>query len=103
MTQYRADFETIPWEIHAVGIRGKVHFCNGKRLRLAEFTQDVEPHWCERGHMGYVLDGRMEITVGGETLVFGPGDGVFLPAGEEHKHMARILTDKVTVFFVEDA
>ncbi len=45
----------------------------------------------------------MEIEVDGETLVFGPGDGVFLPAGEDHRHMARVLTDKVTVFFVEDA
>jgi quercetin dioxygenase-like cupin family protein len=70
---------------------------------LVEYTKDLEPHWCPKGHMGYVLEGRMEIAVGDQAEIFNPGDGVLLPAGEEFKHMARVLTDVVRIIFVEDA
>ena len=44
----------------------------------------------------------MEIDFDGKKEVFGPGNGIFIPAGEKHKHKGRVLTDKVKVVLVED-
>jgi hypothetical protein len=102
--QYKIDFESIPWESPAAGVRFKAFEQGGKKLRLAEFGREfVEPNWCTKGHIGYVLEGQMEIDLDGKTVVFGPGDGIFITAGEAHKHKAKILTDLVKVVLVEDS
>ncbi len=103
MEQYKIDFESIPWEAPAVGVRFKAYEEGGRKLRLAEFGRGfVEPDWCTKGHIGYVLEGQMEIDFDGKVVAFGPGDGIFIPAGAEHRHKAKILTKSVTVFLVED-
>jgi len=103
MQQYKIDFKTMPWDTPAVGIRCKAHQREGRKLRLAEFTREfVEPGWCTRGHIGYVLEGRMEIDFDGNVIVFGPGDGLFIPAGRKHRHKARVLTETVQMVLVED-
>ena len=103
MEQYRIDFESMVWESPAEGIRFKAYKQGGKKLRLVEFSKEfVEPDWCIKSHIGYILEGQMEIDFDGEKEVFGPGDGVFIPAGQKHKHKGRVLADKVKAFLVED-
>ena len=103
MAQYRIDFDSIPWETPAAGVRFKGYTQNGKRLRLVEFAKEfIEPDWCPNGHTGLILEGQMESAFDGEVITVGPGDGVFIPPGEEHKHKARVLTDKVKAILVED-
>jgi len=101
--KYKIDFEPLPWETPFPGVRHKLVKQDGKLLRLIEYTPDMEPHRCEKGHWGYILEGRMEISFENETHVYDAGDGVFIPSGEEHKHSARILTDIVKAVFVEEA
>ena len=84
------------------GIRQKVMKHGTRQLRLVEYTRDLEPHWCEKGHTGYLLDGRFEITFNSGIFVFNPGDGIFIPPGPEHRHMGRVLSKTVSVIFVED-
>jgi len=100
--QYKIDFNTMDWTSPAPGIRAKACQPNGTQLRLVEYTPEMEPHWCPKGHIGYVLEGRMEITIADAVMEFNAGDGVFLPPGEKHQHMARILSDVVRVVFVEE-
>jgi uncharacterized RmlC-like cupin family protein len=38
-----------------------------------------------------------------EAQNYSPGDGIVIPSGLEHRHMARVLTDTATVIFVEEA
>ncbi len=103
MEQYRIDFESMDWESPADGARFKAYEQDGKKLRLVEFSKEfIEPDWCRGGHIGYILEGQIEIDFNGEVIVFGPGDGLFIPAGEKHKHKARVLTDKVKAILVED-
>ena len=103
MEQYKIDFESMEWESPAVGVRFKAYEQNCRKLRLVEFSKEfVEPDWCEHGHIGYILEGQMEIDFNGKKDVFSPGDGLFIPAGQEHKHKARVITDKVKVIAVED-
>ena len=62
----------------------------------------MPPHWCEKGHYGLVLEGRFEIEYRNERIVYYPGDGIFIPDGEDHKHKARVIDEIVKVIFVED-
>jgi quercetin dioxygenase-like cupin family protein len=101
MNQYKIDFESMEWESPAVGVRFKAYDQGDRKLRLVEFGKEfVEPDWCMKGHIGYVLEGQMEIDCDGELTVFGPGDGLFIPAGD--KHRGRALTDVVRLLLVED-
>lgn len=102
MIQYKIDFKSIPWASSVKGVREKVYRDSHRQLRLVEYSKDMPQHWCEKGHFGYVLDGKMEIRLENEGYTYSSGDGVFLPSGQKHKHMARILTDTVTIIFVED-
>ena len=103
MEPYQVVFESLPWVEPAPGLRFKAYRQGGKQLRLAEFTEAfVEPDWCTNGHVGYVLEGQLEIDFGGRTAVFNPGDGIFIPPGEEHKHKGKALTDVVRLVLVEE-
>ena len=102
MTSYRVDFGRIPWETPMKGLRFKAVHEGKKQLRLVEYTKEMEPHWCEKGHIGQVLEGRFEIRFETEILIYNAGDGVFIPAGPEHKHNARTLTEVVRAVFVEE-
>jgi quercetin dioxygenase-like cupin family protein len=99
--RYKIDFKSMPWEDNPAGFRFKVHREGDMQLRLVEYFRTLEPHWCSKGHMGCILEGRMEIKFDQGSERFGPGDGVFIPCGEEHRHEAKVLTDSVKVVFVE--
>jgi mannose-6-phosphate isomerase-like protein (cupin superfamily) len=100
--KYLIDFDSVPWESPMAGLRFKAVSDGGRRLRLVEYGEDLEPHWCERDHVGSILEGTFEIEFPEETLVFESGDGVFIPCGREHRHRARVRSGPVRALFVED-
>ncbi len=101
MTPYKVDFDSIPWEMPAERIRYKGFSRNGKQLRLVEmFRGYVEADWCMKGHIGCVLEGRMEADFQGGMVIYEKGDGIFILAGEGHK--AKVLTDVVRLVLVEE-
>lgn len=103
MTDYRVDFDPIPWQSPLEGVRFKAFVDGGRRVRLVEYSREfVEPEWCLKGHIGYVLDGEFEIDFNGHIVHYAPGDGIFIPSGEEHKHKAHPLSDLVRVVLVEE-
>ena len=92
------------WESPADGVRFKAYEQGGRKLRLVEFSKEfVEPDWCAKGHIGYILEGQIVIDFNRDKKLFGPGEGIFIPAGEKHKHKGQALTDKVKAIFVEDS
>ena len=102
MISYKVDFGSLTWESPMKGLRFKARTIDGRRLRLVECGKDMPPHWCESGHIGYVLEGQFELTFDDEKVVLNPGDGLFIPAGKAHRHMGKVLTDTVRVVMVED-
>lgn len=98
---HKVDFSKLPWEFPFEGVRHKVFDQNELRFRLVEYSQEMPLHWCEKGHYGYLLAGQMEIEYENEKIIYGPGDGIFIPDGHEHKHQGKPLTDKVLIFFIE--
>jgi len=83
-------------------IRQKIHKINSRRLRLVEYSKSMPPHWCEKGHIGYILEGQIRIEFEHEVQSYSCGDGICIPDGREHRHCGQVLTDTVTVVFVED-
>ena len=86
------------------GARFKAFRYGTKQIRLAEFTSEfVEPHWCEKGHAGFVLKGELEIDFRGRLVRYPEGSGILIPPGSESGHKARAVTASVRLFLVEDA
>ena len=64
---------SIPWDTPAEGVRVKVIERGNKQLRLIEFSKDfVERDWCVSGHIGYVLDGQLNIDFNGTSVLYNP-------------------------------
>ncbi len=103
MDALRVDFEGLEWQAFAPGGRHKLAERAGKRIRLAEFSDAfLESDWCERGHVGYVLEGKLEIAFEGRTERFGRGDGFVIRGNGAEKHKARSLGPVARLLLVED-
>ncbi len=98
---YKIDFDGLEWETPVSGIRHKFMDHDGQRIRLVEYSNEMPPHWCEKGHCGYLISGRMEIEYPHARIIYHPGDGIFIPDGSEHRHRGRVLSEKALVFFME--
>ena len=104
MSPFRIDFDALQWHSPLPGARFKVYREGARQLRLVEFTSEfVEPHWCEKGHVGMVLDGVLEVDFNGRLLSFPAGSGLFIPAGKGSAHKARSVTPLVRLVLMEDA
>ena len=54
MSHKKINFEDIPWDDAAPGLRVKQCSHGGKRLRLVEFTSNYDDQgWCSAGHSGF--------------------------------------------------
>ncbi len=84
------------------GVRHKERLFQDKKLRLVEYSKEMEPHWCEKGHIGCILQGQIEIEFTSGVQVFKAGDGVIIPNGPDHRHKARVLSGTVRAIFIED-
>jgi mannose-6-phosphate isomerase-like protein (cupin superfamily) len=85
------------------GLRFKAFEQEGRKLRLAEFTSEFrEEDWCRKGHVGYVLEGEGELQFTEQAVLLKPGDGIFIPPGETHKHMLRVRGERLRVILVEE-
>lgn len=102
MLTYRVDFESLPWQTPMAGVRARALDHGGRRLRLVEYTPEMQPHWCSRGHVGLLLEGEFELRFADRTEMYRAGDGVFIPAGDAHRHMGIARTAVVRAVFVED-
>ena len=103
MTDYKVDFDEIPWTSPKPGVRFKVYSDGTCQLRLVEFFNGfAEKEWCSRGHRGYILGGDLEITFPDKTVIYRTGDTIAIPTGEEHRHKGRVLTEKVRFFVMEE-
>ncbi len=103
MDEAKINFTELSWDESNVGTRSKAIVRNGRKLRLVEFTSEfVEYDWCIKGHIGYVLDGELEITFSGRTERFSAGDGIIIAGGESEHHKAKVIGLVVKLILVEE-
>ena len=103
MGKYLVDFKNMSWESVYSGQREKSYIEGNQRIRLVEISDGyTEEDWCEKEHLGYVLEGRISIIFNGKAITFKKGDGIFIPKGAENRHKGRIAKgEKVLMIFTE--
>jgi quercetin dioxygenase-like cupin family protein len=103
VSAFKVSFDAMEWQQIRPDVRQKV-YCEGSRqFRLVEFeTSDGAPHWCETGHIGYVLKGALSISFNGEVVAFKQGDGLFIPSGAASKHRAVAISQGTQLLMIED-
>jgi quercetin dioxygenase-like cupin family protein len=81
------------------GEMGQKYLVSGKRLSMRlwelEGGEEGERHARPYEIVGYVVEGRVEITVGDSTITCGEGDSYLVPDGAERSY--RVLEDLVAV------
>ena len=103
-SDYRIEFAQLDWTSTAPGSRVKELVRGDCRVRLVEMDEQFEEaDWCRNGHVGWVIDGELEIEFDDRTLALKAGDGLIIPPGESSKHKARVPQGKATLFLVEQA
>ena len=71
------------------------------QLVFFQIFDDVEiPAHSHKGQWGTVLEGQIEMTVGGETRMYGPGSSYYIPAGVVHS--ARVRAGCKAIDFFEE-
>jgi quercetin dioxygenase-like cupin family protein len=103
LSPFKVSFDSMAWEQIRPDVRQKV-YCEGSRqIRLVEFeTSDGAEHWCETGHIGYVLKGGLDISFDGNVISFKAGDGLFIPSGAASKHRSVRISSGTQLLMVED-
>ena len=103
MRKYLVDFNNIRWESVFPGQRQKAYVEGNQGLRLVELSDEyAEEEWCEKEHLGYVLEGSIRIIFNGKSVTFSKGDGIFIPSGEGNRHKGRIAKgERALMLFVE--
>ena len=76
------------------GAQGQVYLVSGKRVSMRLWrdeapTQDKPSHKHEYEVVGYVISGRAELEIEGQTIRLEPGDSWLVPPNAEHTY--RIL------------
>jgi quercetin dioxygenase-like cupin family protein len=57
---------------------------------LLEFAPGfVDPQWCERGHVGLVLEGELSFDLDGSQETLSHGEGFVIDAGTRHRASNR--------------
>ncbi|MCA9121760.1 MAG: phosrestin [Planctomycetaceae bacterium] len=96
------ELSRLPWVDVMPFVREKRVHRGGWVIRYVEFQQGFEEEgWCEKGHMGYVTQGRLEVRFTNSAILAGEGDSVWIPAGAAYRHRAKVLTDFVHLVLFE--
>lgn len=103
MAGHKVDFAALGWSRWAGELPGRVKVARaeGQQLRMMELGPGfVEPDWCERGHIVYVVSGRYMQQVGDETWEMQAGQALILAPGTRHR--SRNTGSLAAVVFVVD-
>jgi len=74
-----------------------------RQVVFMAFEEDVRvPAHSHGAQWGVVLQGTIDLTVGGVERTYGRGDSYFIPAGMEHSAMIHAGYADVTVFADRD-
>lgn len=88
-------------ELALPGVRGKLF--QGPEMQAVFFTADGPgeiPAHQHKAQWGVILDGEVEMTVEGKTLILKKGDTYYIPAGAVHA--VRILSPMRALDFFDE-
>jgi len=104
MRSIAIEFDQVPRDDKAAGMRVKRVVRDGRQIRLIELRPDSgDADWCEEGHVGFVIEGALETTIDGTAERLSAGDGLRIPAGRKCRHGSRAIGGAVRLILVDDA
>lgn len=75
----------------------------GHQIIFMEFKEDVDlPEHAHAGQVGIVLEGRIDLVIGGQPHTFTKGDRYHIPAGTLHSGRIHAGYADITFFDQED-
>ena len=89
-------------EIPLEGVKAYLSQSEGHQILFMQFEKDV--HLPEHSHaeqVGFVLEGRIELTLNNEKHLYRKGDRYFIPSGVNHS--ARIYAGYADITFFNEA
>ncbi len=99
----KIDFDAIDWEVSPLGSRIKAVEIDDRKIRLVELRKaDGDAEWCETGHIGFVVEGDLNIEFDDKSLNFKKGDAIYIRSGESNRHKPHALTGNVLLFLTEE-
>lgn len=103
MNGHKIDFDAMPWASSAENVRAKIFADDGRQVRLVTFSEGfVEPDWCRKGHVGYIVGGSCNIDYSGRPEHYRPGDVFFIRDGEADRHKLSVGEEgSVTILLFE--
>ena len=67
------------------GVKAYLSQSGTHQIIFMEFEKDVDlPEHSHAAQVGYVLEGKIQLTIDGETQCFSRGDRYYIPAGVKH-------------------
>ncbi|HSG29558.1 MAG TPA: cupin domain-containing protein [Candidatus Krumholzibacterium sp.] len=85
------------------GVTAYISQSDTHQILFMEFERDVEvPEHSHGDQLGIVLEGGIELTIGGEVRTFGKGDRYFIPAGVRHSGKISAGYADITYFADRD-
>ncbi|MEW5734002.1 MAG: cupin domain-containing protein [Thermodesulfobacteriota bacterium] len=88
-------------DIPLEGVTAHLSQGEGHQILFMRFAKDVDlPEHAHAAQAGFVLEGRIELTIAGKRRVFGKGDRYFIPAGTPHS--GKIFAGYADITFFDE-
>ena len=98
----RIRLDDLPWTEPKEGVRCKSTIRDSRKVRVVEFFEGfADADWCCAEHIGFVLNGRLEVVYADSAEVFCTGDIIMIGKGDMHR--ARVVEGPVRLFLVVEA
>jgi quercetin dioxygenase-like cupin family protein len=100
MSQFPEFIKNLPnIDIALEGVIGKLLQAKDHQVVFFEIEPigSIPPH-THQDQWGVVLEGEMDLTIGGETKSYTRGDSYFIPAGVEHSATFKTRVKVIDVF-----
>ena len=97
LENYKLVFDDLPWFEAGDGMRYKRIQQGDTQLRLVEWDRAmVHANWCFKGHIGYVIEGEVEIDIAGKVgeSVLSASDGKVVYAGNSLRGYGNLVIVK---------
>jgi hypothetical protein len=98
----KIDFSELHWEESAPDLKVKTFIQDNNKVRLLQLSKGlIHPDFCYTGHIGYVIEGIIDIDFNGNIIRFNEGDVLLIRDGETDKHIPIPISDTVILLLIE--
>ncbi len=81
----------VPWHFETLDFRANDRKLNGFLAHFHPLPEEkTKPHFHRGVELLYLIDGKLEITIGIDTLCLGPGDAVYFDAMQKHAYRSLV-------------